>query len=111
KNQKKLHNDLYSLNNKIFFVIPNNYIIGNKNTLWETLVNKYGLEKSKIIMPNTYILPKQFKEYQRNYKQNEKFMFKTKKQRQEGLFLTDSFVPLNMIEEQNIIIAQKYLDD
>jgi hypothetical protein len=104
---KALKADLILFDNKVFFSIPNNYILGNKYYIWKTLKTYYG-SKASDIMPFTYLLPKEYNNYIKNYNPTDKFIFKSDKQRQEGLFLTKSKVSKTMITSEKFLVAQKY---
>lgn len=100
---------LNQYNDKVFFTTPNNWIIGNKAELWNTLKNYYGIHNASQITPYTYLLPQEYNKYINEYNKDTKFIFKTNQQRQEGLFVTNSKISLNMIEREKFIVAQKYL--
>ncbi len=108
--QQKLFNDLKKYKNKIFFVMPNHHVLGNKYNLWDVIVKSYGVSKAMTLMPFTYRLPEEYDAYKRNYKK-ELVVFKTNEHKQEGLYITKSLISRNMIDKEKFIVAQKYLTD
>lgn len=95
--------------NKTFFLTPNNSIIGNKYLLWKTLVNYYGIENASTVTPYSYLMPDDYKKYKKEYVPKIKMIFKTNDQRQEGLYITNSLISLNMVQEEKFIVAQRFM--
>lgn len=96
-------------NNKVFFLTPNNSLIGNKYQLWRTLVNYYGVDGASKITPYSYLMPDDYKKYLKEYSPKVKMIFKTNQQRQEGLYITNSLIPLLMIKKEKFLVAQRFL--
>jgi len=94
---------------KTFFLTPNNSIIGNKYQLWKTLVNYYGIDGASEVTPYSYLMPDDYYKYKKEYIPKRKMIFKTNDQRQEGLYVTNSLVPLSMVKQEKFLVAQKFM--
>ncbi len=74
----------------IFFIRKNN-VLGGKVQLWESLRKYYGRDIASTIMPETFIFPKNTVPFNRKYKKGNYYILKNKKQRQEGIKLTNNY--------------------
>ena len=72
---KDIINNIDSKNN-IFSCIPDLMEIDNKLLLWKKLVQKYGIQKSKNIMPNTFLIPEDLNRFKQEYKNQQKYILK-----------------------------------
>lgn len=109
--EKILRNDMVQYNNKIFFKIPHSKVIGNRYLLWKVLTRAYDRTKCESLMPYTYLLPRDYDKYRKEYDKKQLMVFKILDHKQDGIYITDTLVPLNMIKSEKFIVAQKYLED
>ena len=68
----------------------------SKNNLWKMLVNQYGKDTSKTIMPYTYIISNKedIIEFKNKYKKNKnqkRFILKKNLQRKKGIYLSNNY--------------------
>jgi hypothetical protein len=100
-------------NDANYFIIKDADQIVAKDYLWRNLVSYYGLEKSKTLMPNTYILYKNedMNRFKTDYDKNKLYIMKKNIQRQEGLKITND---LNIIingNKENYVVVQELLQN
>jgi hypothetical protein len=102
-----------SQKDQIIFALPNCDLMVSKHDMWDILVRKYGRKKSSSIVPETFLLDKQedinmLKSLK--LKTNEKIILKKKKQRKEGLKITqDIDYIVNKSIEDDYLIAQRMI--
>jgi hypothetical protein len=116
-------------NNKKIFIIKNCDQITDKRNIWLSLTKKYGRDKAKILMPETFSLTKNNKTIHEHiydcqnhrqcsdinilindHKDSDIYIMKKNIQRQEGLKITNSINDI-INNKNNYIIAQRLLQD
>jgi hypothetical protein len=95
------------------FIIDNANEISNKNYIWDNIVNYYGLEKAKKIMPNSYLTYRKedLDRLRNEYSAEKLYIMKKNIQRQEGLKITNDFTELSGAYENDYVIIQELLQD
>lgn len=91
--------------------ISRNGVIGSKQYIWKMLVRSYGRDKSKNIMPESFIFPQDLKEFNKSYKKNKLYMMKSEKQRQTGLKLSNNYNEIINSHKNGYKIVQEYIYD
>ncbi|ARF09291.1 tubulin-tyrosine ligase family protein [Catovirus CTV1] len=96
-----------------FFIINNADFLIGKDYLWKYLINYHGLEKSKTLMPMTYILneSKDLEQFKKNYNPDELYILKKNIQRQEGLKISNSLNEIMNAKEEGYVIVQNLLQN
>ena len=84
-----------------------------KDRLWNTILKKYGRNKAKQYMPDTYDLNDnyQMNEFKKNYKIGKTYLLKKNIQRKEGIEITNNFNTIIKAKNKGFVIVQNYLDD
>lgn len=97
---------------RIFGIHNADTFISKKN-IWLHILTKYGREKAKTLMPETYILNNKddLEILLRDYKPNNKFILKNKLQAKMGLKITDKLSEVLSGDKDGFIIAQKYISN
>jgi len=109
KNLKGLNLSNVTDKDKKIFVIPNSDQLASKSDLWLNVLNKYGLDKAKIMCPMTYVLYKDedVKQFQNEYDENKIYILKKNIQRQEGLKITkDKDEIINGFKNQYVVVQE-----
>ena len=109
KNQNRLKtlfsNDNRNLSNRIvIFGIPNNLEFGYKEKLWN------NVKSLKNVMPECFELPREFSKL-RNLKTHVNIIYKSNKQRQKGLYLTNRILNSKFIKKNKFVVAQKFFNN
>lgn len=83
---KEIYNISALPGQKVFIIDGADYI-ASKDLIWESLVKKYGINKAKKLMPNTYIIASytDIKRLYNEYDSDKLYILKRNVQRQEGL--------------------------
>ncbi len=95
------------------FVIHNADHIAAKNMLWQHIYDKYGREKAKEIIPDTYRLynKEDMKEFSKNYRKDKLYIMKKNIQRQEGLKITNDYNFITRSTNDDYVIVQELLQN
>lgn len=95
-----------------YFIIDNADQITAKNLLWENIVNHHGLERAKLMSPETFVLSKQpdIDRLKNTHYPGKIYILKRNVQRQEGLKITDDINEITM-DKSKYILAQELLQD
>ena len=98
---------------QIIFGISGCDSIVSKNKLWELIKNKYGREKAKFLMPETWILndTEEMKLFMKDYQSRSMYILKKNVQRKEGLKLTKNLEEILNAKKENYKVVQKYHTD
>lgn len=101
--------------NKYIFGLNGCDTIVSKNKIWESLVNCYGRDKARKLMPESYILgdPNEMMQFRKDFNPSKKDIYILKKnvQRKEGLKLTRDFFEILEGSADNYKVVQKYITD
>jgi hypothetical protein len=99
--------------NKKIFIIQKSDQIASKSDLWINLVNKYGLNKAKIMCPMTYVLydKEQLQKLNNEYDKDKIYILKKNIQRQEGLKITKDKNEILNGYNDNYVVVQELLQD
>lgn len=100
----------FNKNQKLFFIDNcDNFI--SKSNLWILLEKKYGRENASKIMPETFILSNidHINIFKSKYIKNKKYILKNKKQRKEGLYLTNDIDTILNTKEYTLV--QSYIEN
>jgi hypothetical protein len=111
KKLKKLN--INNNKNKKIFIIEKSDQLASKSDLWLNLVQKYGVEKAKIMAPNTYVLynTDDVKKFNVEHDPNKIYILKKNIQRQEGLKITKDKNEIIHGFKDNYVVAQELLQD
>jgi len=95
---------------QIIFGIPGCDELVGKSCLWRALEAEFGREKAATILPETFILAEedQIKLFKDHYKEGETYILKQKKQRKQGLLLTQDLNEILSAKEKEYVIVQDY---
>lgn len=107
-------NQMPIINDGKYFILEKCDEIVAKELLWKNVVDFFGIEKAKILMPNSYILyePKDIEKFKTEYDPNKLYILKKNIQRQEGLKITKKFNEIiNAYTNGNYVIVQELLQD
>ena len=98
--------------NQKVFIIHDADNLAAKDYLWKALVDHQGLQKAKILMPNTYILysPTDLSRLKNEYNSKKLYIMKKNIQRQEGLKITNSYDEI-LKSASEYVIVQELLQD
>jgi hypothetical protein len=99
-------------NNVVFMKHTKGSLITNKKNLYTTL-QKYYPQRVHHIVPQTFIFPENYVNYQ-TYKKKypkKKIIYKTLSHRQEGLFISSNTLTKKFIESEKFILGQVFLTD
>jgi hypothetical protein len=104
---KPIHSD------QQFFIIGNADLMTAKEELWRNVLYHHGYDKTKSMMPITYILDdiNDLNRLKLEYKQNNIYIMKKNIQRQEGLKITNKLDEILNGKNEGYIIAQELLQD
>lgn len=109
--EQELHNIDITNNNQIIFGINGCDTLASKNNLWLILEKKYGRNKARTLMPETWILSN--KEHMDSFKKlfnpNELYIMKKNIQRKKGLHLTNSLDEIINNDDKKFRVVQKYM--
>lgn len=97
-----------------YFILENCDEIVAKELLWKNIVDYFGIDKAKIMMPNSYVLydDNDMKRFNLEYDSNKLYIIKKNIQRQEGLKITkDKDTILNAYKNDGYVVAQELLQD
>lgn len=89
--------------------VSNSNSIGSKENLWRNLVNKYGVQKSALITPMSYVFSEDRFRFDKNYSPHRQYMMKSEKQRQKGLKLTSNYQEIVNSRDAGYKIVQEYV--
>ena len=105
--------NIYSNKDQKIFGISGCDKIVSKNNLWKILHNKYGREKAKTIMPESFVLSDtdDINILKQQFNPNHTYVLKKNLQRKRGLELTRDFNTINNSYYRGFKIVQRYLDD
>jgi hypothetical protein len=107
-------NQMPVVNGGKYFILENCDEIVAKELLWKNVVKHYGMEKAKIIMPNSYTLYNidDIDRFNREFSSDKLYIMKKNIQRQEGLKITkDKNEILNGYKSDGYVIVQELLQD
>ena len=99
-------NNLTPKHNQKINIIDNADYISAKHYLWQRIVLSAGLDRAKILMPNTFVLSdkQDIERLKKEYDSKKLYIMKKNIQRQEGLFIIDSLdVILNKASEYSVV--------
>jgi hypothetical protein len=98
--------------NQRIHIIHNADFVSAKDYLWNRLVVSSGLDRAKIMMPNTYVLSNENDRIRlvNDYKMGSLYIMKKNIQRQEGLQITDSLDEM-LNANSSYVIAQELLQN
>lgn len=84
-----------------------------KTSLWNILEKKYGRDKAKELLPETFVLSndKHIELFKEQYVENELYILKSKKQKKEGIKLTRDINEILEANEKNFTLVQDYKKD
>lgn len=87
--------------------------IVSKNNIWMILVNEYGRNNSKNIMPETYIISYEhdINKFKQNYDNKNIYIMKKNIQRKQGLYLSNNYYDIIDEMKNGYKIIQKYKTD
>ena len=90
------------------YIIHNADYLAAKDYLWRLIVQKYGLEKAKTIMPNTYVtyLDYDMDRFDKEYSKDKLYIMKKNVQRQTGIKITDSYDDIIETKSDYIVIQE-----
>ena len=96
-----------------YFIINNCDMIVAKDELWKGVVDYYGMEKAKTMLPSSYVLNlnKDLERFNREYDSNKLYIMKKNIQRQEGLKITNDKNEILNGRNEKYVIVQELLDD
>jgi hypothetical protein len=95
---------------KIFMINGSDRIVG-KTKLWNHLVDMYGRDFSKTIIPETYVLQNKndFNIFLKNYKKGEYYILKNKLQKQMGVKITNDYSELKNAHKNGQTLIQQFI--
>ena len=98
---------------QIIFGIQGCEELVGKTSLWNTLERKYGRDKAKELLPETFVLSndKHIELFKEQYVENELYILKAKRQRKEGIKLTRDINEILEAKEKNFTLVQDYKKD
>jgi hypothetical protein len=97
------------------FIIDGADEIAAKDYLWNNIVSHYGLEHSKLLCPNTYILSGKQKDIDMKRLENESnkdkiYIMKKNIQRQEGLNITKNIQEITENKDDYVLVQEMLMD-
>ena len=101
-------------NNKQYvFGISNEDEIVSKSSIWTHITNKYGRDKARKIMPETWVLSNTYEMdlLMRDYSPGNKYIMKNREQGKKGLKITQDLNELLNGHKNEYLVAQKYVKD
>lgn len=101
-------------NNKQYvFGISNEDEIVSKSSIWTHITNKYGRDKARKIMPETWVLSNTYEMdlLMRDYSPGNKYIMKNREQGKRGLKITQDLNELLNGHKNEYLVAQKYVKD
>jgi hypothetical protein len=104
--------DITPYKDQRIFIIHNADYIAAKDYLWKMLVEYWGIDKAKTLMPNTYITASHIdmSRFKNEYKKGRLYIMKKNIQRQEGLKIVNSLKEI--IDSKNsYVVVQELLQD
>ena len=106
------NNKLNFKDRKIFMINGSDRIVG-KTKLWNHLVDMYGRDFSKLIIPETFVLEKSkdIKLFFKNYQKGEYYILKNKLQKQMGVKITNNEDELRNAHKNGNTLIQKFIKD
>jgi len=101
-----------SQNGKYFMVAGADLCVA-KDWLWKNVVEYYGIDKARILLPYGYILSsdEDLERFDNEYETNKIYIMKKNIQRQEGLKITKSREDILDGAKQGYVIVQELLDN
>jgi len=95
-----------------YFIIDNADQITAKNLLWDNIVSHHGLDRAKLISPETFVLSRQsdIDRLKNTHYSGKIYILKRNVQRQEGLKITDNLSEIT-VEKGKYVLAQELLQD
>lgn len=104
----KPHND-----DQIIFGIQGCDNLVGKTALWKILEKSYGREGAKELLPETFVLSNEehVKLFKEQYKENQIYILKAKRQRKEGLKLTKDLKEIIEAKDKDFTLVQDYKND
>ena len=99
-----------------YFMIDNADQIAAKNALWVNIVNHHGLERAKLLAPDTFILSKKqdIDRLKKSHYIGKLYIFKKNEQRQEGLKIVKDLTKKHLnklVKKDKYILAQELLQN
>lgn len=91
------------------YFLANNYHLGLKKGIWNSLKNKYGRDVAKEIIPTVYIFPKDERLFKKEYKSGDFYFLKKEKQRQTGLDFSNNYNALINHKKNKYSLIQKFI--
>ena len=106
-------NEMPVVNNAKYFIIDNSDKLVAKEWLWQNIVNHYGINIARNMMPNSYILYNEHEmvRFNKEYDQNKIYIMKKNIQRQEGLKITNSKDEILAGQNQDYVLVQELLQN
>ena len=100
-------------NKQYVFGIANEDEIVSKSSIWSHISNKYGRDRAKKIMPETWVLSNKndMDLLMRDYNPNDKYIMKNREQGKKGLKITQDLNELLAGHKNEYLVAQKYIKD
>lgn len=85
----------------------------SKNTLWEAIVDAYGRDHARTLMPPTYVVadPDDLKRFLQQYDPNAMYICKKNIQRKKGLLMTSNMDDILRCHYHGYKIVQEYITD
>ena len=95
-----------------YFILSGADQICGKHYMWDHIVTYHGLDKAKLIAPDTFVISDTHDRLRlvNTYTPGQLYILKKNIQRQSGLAITDNIITL-MKNDQNYVLAQKLLQD
>lgn len=96
-----------------YFIINNCDHAVAKDWLWRNVVDCYGMEKAKTMLPYSYILDsnEDMQRFNKEYDSNKLYIMKKNIQRQQGLKITNDRNEILNGSNEKYVIVQELLDD
>jgi len=95
-----------------YFIIDGADEISAKNSLWVNIVLHHGMEKAKILSPETFVFsqPQDIERLKKNHKDGKIYIMKKNIQRQQGLLITDDLDKV-INDHKGYVIVQELMQN
>lgn len=108
--EKELNSIEIKSNNQKIFAIRGCNKITSKNNLWKLLVEKYGREKAKEIMPPTYLYnDKDIALFKKKYVKGKMYLMKKNLQRKKGIVLSKNLNKILAGNQKKYKLIQEFI--
>jgi hypothetical protein len=106
-------NSMPIVNGAKYFILENCDEIVAKELLWKNIVLHHGLNKAKLLMPNSYILYNNIdlNKFKNEFDKSKYYIMKKNIQRQEGLKITNNLEEILSGFSNKYVVVQELLQD